>query len=161
MQIVILNRPRKVLNTIKLLTSSLFAFGFFTWAMVMIFDERTAAFILFGGVAFLVLYLLTALIAWIYRPTKMIPVNEPLKLQVNSYESLNKVEKVKDIQYSKNFLINPETGRIIAELDRKQTFELLNTDKFQNEQANTNLNFFQNNPNGVIGVVLEWGWAAG
>ncbi|MEC7754228.1 MAG: hypothetical protein VYB44_09385 [Bacteroidota bacterium] len=160
MEIVILNKTRRVLNTIKLITSTLFAAGFFSWALVMLFDERTAALLLFGGLLFLVLYLLTALTAWIYRPTTLVTSNEKLTLLVNSYEPLNKIEKVKDIQYSKNFLINTDTKTTIAELDRKCTFELLKSEQFEKVQANKKLSFFQNNPNGVIGVVLEWGWAA-
>ena len=160
MEIVILNKTRKILNTIKLVTSTLFAIGFFSWALVMLFDERTAVSILFGGLLFLVLYLLTTLITWIYRPTILVTANEKLTLMVNSYKPLNKVEKVKDIQYSKNFLTNIETKTTVAELDRKCTFELFKSEQFEKVHANNKLSFFQNNPNGVIGVVLEWGWAA-
>ena len=156
MEIEILNRTKRNLNRSALLASCGFAIGFFGWALITIFDKRIAALVLFVGLVFLALYLLLAFTGWLYRPKKEITVIERLCLHVNSNVSLDKIEKPNDIQFSNNFLVDVKTGETVVELDRKRAYELLCSREIDCKQVEHKLSFFQHNPNGVIGVVLEW-----
>lgn len=157
MKVYCLDFRRKILNRIKLFSTSLILLSLPVVGWAIVTNSKNEIYYLLFAFIFFIVYLITSAINIALRSYIKVENSSKYTLSLNAIVPLSSIEEKWDLRYSKNFLVKNDEPRFIVELDRNQAYKLIANNRFSKVDTKIEpqkLSFIELNPNGLMEFIL-------